>query len=393
MNQYLGYSESELERLKGFWTAKEIEQQPACWQKTHAIIQECRTQISAFMADVFSQPKLRIVLTGAGTSAFAGRALAPALAKQTGLRIEAIASTDIVSNPDEYLAEDLPTLLVSFARSGNSPESVAAVELVNNKLTTAYHLVLTCNVQGELYTRCQADSQSLVLLMPEETNDKSFAMTSSFSSMMLAAFSSLTISQDHSKEVERFCKCSAALVKEINKDIINIASELMRRVIYLGSGSLQGLAQESALKLLELTAGKVVACYDSPLGFRHGPKSIVDSETMIVVFISNDPYTRQYDLDLLEELRRDNRAKRVIAISAQHEDRVAAGQHYVIPDMAEATDSELLFPYMLFAQSYAFHRAIALGNTPDNPCPSGEVNRVVQGVTIHYSHNYLKQSQ
>lgn len=384
MNQYLGYSERELERLNAFWTAKEIEQQPSCWRKTHAILQECQPAIDVFMADVFAQPKLRIILTGAGTSAFAGRALAPALSRNTGLRVEAIATTDLVSNPHEYFAEDLPTLLVSFARSGNSPESVAAVVLANQCLSTCYHLVLTCNGEGQLYKNCANSQGAFALLMPEETNDKSFAMTSSFSSMMLAAFSAITISQDYTKEIESFCKCSEGLVKEINKDISTIASESIQRVIYLGSGGLQGLAQESALKLLELTAGKVIACYDSPLGFRHGPKSIVDNSTMIVVYISNNPYTRQYDLDLLDELRRDNSAKRVVAISAQHDDRVVAGEHYLIPDMDTATDVELLFPYMLFAQSYAFHRAIALGNTPDNPCPSGEVNRVVQGVTIHH---------
>lgn len=383
MNQYLGYSERDLELLNALWTAKEIEQQPSCWRQTHAILKECQPAIEAFMKDVYAQPDLRIILTGAGTSAFAGRALAPALSRKLGLRVESIASTDLVSNPYQYFSEDVPTLLISFARSGNSPESVAAVNLANQCLSKCYHLVLTCNVNGLLYKNCSNTLGALALLMPEETNDKSFAMTSSFSSMMLAAFSSVLVGQDYSKEIEGFCKCSEVLIKDINNDISNIANESIQRVIYLGSGGLQGLAQESALKLLELTAGTVVACYDSPLGFRHGPKSIVDSDTLIVVFISNNAYTRQYDLDLLDELRRDNSAKRVVAITALNDDRVTAGEYYFVPNMGEATDIELLFPYMLFAQSYAFHRALALGNTPDNPCPSGEVNRVVQGVTIH----------
>ncbi len=80
-----------------------------------------------------------------------------------------------------------------------------------------------------------------------------------------------------------------------------------KRIVYLGSGGLQGAARESALKVLELTAGKLAAFYDSPTGFRHGPKSLVDNETLVVVFVSSHPYTRQYDLDLLAELRRDNR--------------------------------------------------------------------------------------
>lgn len=121
MNQYLGYSEQELERLRAFWTAKEIDQQPSCWRKTEATYRECLPAIEAFMSEVLAHQDLRIVMTGAGTSAFAGRALAPALTEKTGRRVEAVATTDLVSNPYQYFAEDLPTLLVSFARSGNSP--------------------------------------------------------------------------------------------------------------------------------------------------------------------------------------------------------------------------------------------------------------------------------
>ena len=383
MEQYLGYSAAELQRLSGYWTAKEINQQPDCWAQTTAIIHECNDQIKTFMDNVYSHQNLRIVLTGAGTSAFAGRSLALGLSQRLQRRVDAISTTDIVSNPRQCFAENIPTLLVSFARSGNSPESVAAIELANQTLSQCFHLVLTCNADGKLYKCCSNDKQSLALLMPAETNDQSFAMTSSFSSMMVAAFSVLMYGSDYTKEIESICKCSVGLIKDLNTQIKDTAAQALERVIYLGSGGLQGLAQESALKLLELTAGKVVATYDSPLGFRHGPKSIVNQSTMIVVFISNDPYTRQYDLDLLAEICRDNIAARVVAITAQADEIETRADVIRVPSMEAATDIELLFPYMLYAQMYSFHRAVALGNTPDNPCPTGEVNRVVQGVTIH----------
>ncbi|PSU33717.1 SIS domain-containing protein [Photobacterium lutimaris] len=381
--KYLDLDNKDLESLKAFWTAKEIQQQPDCWKKTLSIVTECKAVTKEFLEPLYAKPNLRIVMTGAGTSAFAGRALAPALSKVLNRRVEAIASTDIVSNPYQYFAENIPTLLVSFARSGNSPESVAAVELANQLLSECYHLVLTCNSEGQLYEECRNDKGSLAILMPEETNDRSFAMTSSFSSMMLAAFSVLTCNNDYTKEIESVCKQSEALIKEINSSISIIANKNAKRVIYLGSGSLQGLAQESALKLLELTAGKVVATFDSPLGFRHGPKSIVDNETLVVVFISNNPYTRKYDLDLLAELRRDKIANQVLAITAQQDDVVINGDFINIDGMENASDVELIFPYLIIAQIYAFHQSLILGNTPDNPCPTGEVNRVVQGVTIH----------
>lgn len=381
--KHLGIEVAELEAKKGFWTAKEIEQQPSCWTQTLSIIEEYRSSAQAFLSPLFAKENLRIVMTGAGTSAFAGKALAPILSKVLNRRVEAIATTDIVSNPYQYFAEDIPTVLVSFARSGNSPESVHAVDLASQVLSECFHLVVTCNPDGQLFTRCEKDERSLAVLMPAETNDQSFAMTSSFSSMMMAAFSLLAFEQNFSQAFENVCKQTESLIKEICNPISKIVDNNAKRVIYLGSGGFQGLAQESALKLLELTAGKVVAMYDSPLGFRHGPKSIVDSETLIVVYISNDDYTRQYDLDLLTELRRDNKAQQVIAVAAKLDDVVTNGEYVHIEGLENADDIELIFPYLIVAQVYSFFHSLALDITPDNPCPTGEVNRVVQGVIIH----------
>lgn len=383
MSNYLGYSVAELEQFKGFWTAKEIEQQPECWRETKAILEQNSAIINDFMTPILAHRDLRIVLTGAGTSAFVGRSLSPILTQQTQRRVDAVSTTDIVSNPYQYFAEDIPTLLVSFARSGNSPESLEAVNLANECLSNCYHLVLTCNNEGQLYVASKTDDKSLAVLMPAQTNDKSFAMTSSFSSMMLSAFSILGSGDAKLKDIESICKHSEAQVKEINKFIGTIDNTDVNKVIYLGSGGFKGIAEESALKLLELTAGKVVISFDSPLGFRHGPKSIVDDKTLIFVYISNDPQTRKYDLDLLAELRRDGIANKVIAITAQLDDQVSAGDYWLADDMQDATDAGLLFSYILVAQIYAFHLSVKLGNTPDNPCPTGEVNRVVQGVTIH----------
>ena len=362
MTNYLGYSAAELEQLKGFWTAKEIEQQPDCWRETTEILAQHSAVINSFMEPILAKQDLRIVLTGAGTSAFVGRSLSPILTQQLRRRVEAVSTTDIVSNPYQYFAED---------------------NLANQCLTNCYHLVLTCNSEGHLYVASKTDDNSLAVLMPAQTNDKSFAMTSSFSSMMLAAFSVLTGNESVSKDIESICKYSEAQVKEINKFIGTIDNTEVSKVVYLGSGGFKGIAEESALKLLELTAGKVVISFDSPLGFRHGPKSIVDDKTLIFVYISNDPQTRKYDLDLLAELRRDGIANKVVAITAQLDDQVRQGDYWLADGMQDATDAGLLFAYILVAQIYAFHLAVELGNTPDNPCPTGEVNRVVQGVTIH----------
>ena len=255
---------------------------------------------------------LRLVLTGAGTSAYIGKCLAPALSK-AGRRAEAIATTDIVASPQSALAPQMPTLMVHFARSGNSPESVAALELAERQIEHCHHLIVTCNAEGEL-SRCAARPAARLLdrALPEACNDQGFAMTSSFTGMLLAAALALGAMRAEQGGSRR----SRALGDEILTTHVPLAASLVRaqfeRVVFVGSNELKGLALESALKMLELTDGRVVSIGESPLGFRHGPKTIVNGSTLVVAFLSNEPYTRQYDLDLLQELRRDAVAGRVV---------------------------------------------------------------------------------
>ena len=152
--------------------------------------------------------------------------------------------------------------------------------------------------------------------------------------------------------------------------------------MHLGSGPLAALAQEASLKLLELTAGQVTAFHDSSLGFRHGPKSVLDDDTLVFVYLSTDPYTRAYDEDIAVEITGLIGADHVVAISAGPSVRLDPAQVWITGDQSD-TDLELALTFVVVAQLYALQRSLALGLTPDNPFPGGEVNRVVQGVVIH----------
>jgi len=403
MTTRLELSETALSRAGALWTAREIAQQPASWLRTLDVIREHAASISDFLAPLLTRPELRIILTGAGSSAFIGECLAPLLLRRLDRRVEAIATTDLLSGPTQYLQQDVPTLLVSFGRSGSSPESVAVVDLAERLLRECHQLVFTCNEHGTLYQRCRGRARSLAILLPPETHDQSFAMTSSFTSMMLAAslvFDSPGRGDSHATgggagaRVAQVARAAEVLLTEHNAALRTLAAESYSRVVYLGSNGFKALAREAALKLMELSDGKVVTAFDSPLGFRHGPKTIVTGDTLVIVFVSNDPYTRRYDLDLLRELRHDGRAGRIIAITAQADDSEAQGgspaqgprapgEYLHVAGLAEADDGDLYYPYVVCAQLYAFHRSLALGNTPDQPSNSGTVTRVVHGVTIH----------
>jgi len=361
-------------------TVREITQQPDVWLEASTGIAARREEIDAFLAPLLARPELRIVLTGAGTSAFIGEIAAPALTRTLRRRIDAVATTDIVSNPQESFAEDVPLLLVSFARSGNSPESVAATELADQSLAEVHHLVITCDETGELYRRHHDRASSLTVLMPLRSNDEGFAMTSSFSSMLLSVLLILGGADDAA--VQALAAGATTILDQREVDIRALANEGCERVVYIGSGPLTGLARESALKLLELTAGRIVTYYDSALGFRHGPKAVVDDSTLVVVYLSSDPYTRQYDLDIVTELRATLSPERVIAISSEPV-ADATAYDWVLPELAGLDDAQLAIGYVLVAQLLGLSYSLQLGATPDNPFPSGTVNRVVQGVRIH----------
>lgn len=368
----------------GTWTEKEIRQQPSCWIRSLNNINNLRPSIDQFLTPLLRKTDLRIVLTGAGTSAFIGDIIAPWLSSYTGKNISAVPTTDLVTNPMDYLSPAHPLLLISFARSGNSPESVAAVELANQFVPECYHMSITCNEAGSLYQNATDSDNAFALLMPAETHDRGFAMTSSITTMMvscLAVFAPDTFNSHTFQDVAHRCQAILTSFGDLSQGVFGNAP--WKRVVYLGSGGLQGAARESALKVLELTAGKVAAFYDSATGFRHGPKSLVDNETLVVIFVSSHPYTRQYDLDLLAELRRDGQAMRVVAIAAETDTVIESGPHIILPPSRHFIDTELAFCFLMYAQVFALTQSLHVGNTPDTPSVSGTVNRVVQGVVIH----------
>lgn len=378
--EHLGVPEADLIASGAIWTAREIEQQPRMLQQTHELLSAMRDRIQAFIAPIAGNPTARIVLTGAGTSSYIGQCLAPLLDRQLAARVDAVPTTDLVSAPHLYLDPAQPLLLVSFGRSGNSPESLAAVELAESLVRDVRHLVVTCNAEGALNT--VPARQSMTLLLPEETHDTSFAMTSSFSCMLYATLLAFSGAQALDDRIGPIALATERVINEFRLSLQELALHGFDRVVYLGSGLFQGLAREAALKLGELTNGAVATCFDSPLGFRHGPKTFITDKTLVMVFVSNDPLTRQYDHDLLEELRQDGCAARIIEVAARRREPQAPDT-LLVPGMSAASDIDLLWPYVAVAQIYAFNASRALGLSPDSPNKQGTVNRVVQGVRIH----------
>ena len=389
ISKLLGVEISKLEDCSGLNTAKEIIQQPDTWRESVKNLIKNKIEIKSFIDSFLSKKEFRIILTGAGTSAFAGEVCEPYLTSLLNKRVEAIATTDLVASPKSYFIKGMPTLLISFARSGNSPESVHAVNLATQLVDDLYQVVITCNENGKLAKNTVNDEKSLLLLMPPQTNDLGFAMTSSFTTMVLNAMAVFNINniENFSSDVDKLSNSVNDFIENNIEKVTSLSNEDFERIVYLGSSTSKGIARESALKVLELTAGKVNASYDTPLGFRHGPKSVVDDETVSVIYISNDEYTRKYDLDLAKEMLAHKKNDKVVIVGDNIEEDILNKADYVfnVENINYTVENEVLLPLqqIIFGQMLSFLKSVNLGITPDNPCPTGEVNRVVQGVILH----------
>ena len=383
----LDYTKEELLELGAEITTREIYQQPDVWKEAFEAYQEKREEITAFLQDIAAKHDyIKVILTGAGTSAYVGDTLVPYFKEVYDERkwnFNAIATTDIVANPQTYLKKEVPTVLVSFARSGNSPESVATVDLAKALVDELYQVTITCAAEGELALQAHGDDRNLLLLQPAASNDAGFAMTSSFTSMMLTALLVFDPTE-FALKAERFEVLSSLARKVLDNvaDVKELVDLDFNRVIYLGAGPFFGLAHEAQLKILELTAGQVATMYESPVGFRHGPKSLINEDTVVLVFGTTTDYTRKYDLDLVREVAGDQIARRVVLLSDQafgleNVKEVALGCGGVLNDVYR------VFPYIVYGQLFALLTSLKVGNRPDTPSPTGTVNRVVQGVIIH----------
>lgn len=371
-------------------TRREIEQQPGLWLKAIEQFKSEKARMDQFLQSIQEKhERARVIFTGAGTSAFIGETIFPYVRKairNRGWEAEAISTTNITATPHLFLDKEIPTVMVSFARSGNSPESIATVELAEQFVDHFYEITITCNRDGALAKRERSEEEQLVLLLPDEANDKGLAMTSSYSTMVLTA---LYLFSDDKEAFEKTIQEVATAGEEMlasSADLIpTLVEKEIAKLVYLGSGVYEGLSRESALKFLELTAGKYATMFDTTLGFRHGPKSFLDPKTMVVVYLSNHPYTRKYDLDMLKELYVTEDRGPLVAIYGKEDQEIREYSDYAIQvNVADELDDVWrAFPYIIFAQLFAYEKSLHSGISPDNPSPKGVINRVVQGVQIY----------
>jgi tagatose-6-phosphate ketose/aldose isomerase len=369
-------------------TPAEIAQQPEAWLSTFGVFRKKREQIAEFLAlaGIGASPRPTVFLIGAGTSDYIGQSLTFLLRRCWNCEVIAAPSTDLLTHMDEWMIPEKKYLWISFSRSGDSPEGVAVLENARKNHPEIHHLVVSCNAKGRMIRESADDPQVLGICLDDAVNDRGLAMTSSFSNMVI--FGQCLA---HVNDVGKYEEVLSQLM-EGGRDFLPraadsasaLAKEAYTKACFVGSGPLRAVAKESALKLLELTAGKTLTMSESVLGLRHGPMAALDQSTLFVCFLSGSRRVQPYERDLLDELGKKGLVGSRVVVGGSEIGRDSLAEHYLASSaMSGIADDYRPAVDVIFGQLLGLFSSLQWELRPDRPSPNGAISRVVQGVNIH----------
>ena len=381
----------EEKRARGLlYTPAEIAQQPKTWQMTLSIFEQHQAKIAAFLDAVGVRNALEsrpaVMLIGAGTSDYVAHALEFVLRQKWGCEVSSVASTDLLPNMEEYIVPGRKYLWISFSRSGDSPEGVAVLEQAIERYPSISHLLVTCHAKARMAALCEGVDRACVVVLDDAVNDRSLAMTSSFTNMIIMGhcLANAWSIAEYKPLLEQLVRAGSDLLLQAAPLAEGLASRRFARICFVGSGSLASVAKESALKVLEMTAGQVKTMSETVLGLRHGPMAALDKETLFICFVSGDERRAQYARDLLREIGK----KQVVA------ERIAVGPVFAEKDFT--ADCDLYLPLnielddsyrpvldVIFGQLLGLYCSVEHQLKPDSPSEGGVINRVVQKFRIY----------
>jgi len=327
------------------------------------------------------------MLTGSGSSEYVGDCVRLPLQYELGIGTEAIGGGAILTHGSKSLPPGRPGLMVSLARSGDSPESVGALTHILKTEPKIQHLVLTCNAAGRLATAFSGDSRVTVITLDKTTNDQSLVMTSSFTNLLLGArFLGLINDAKRYEDIsEKAAKIAEQIIGEYFETLAQSAKAPFKRAVVLGSGPSFGAAREAGLKMLEMTAGRVTTLCETYLGLRHGPMSYIHNDSLIVGFLSSDPMLRAYETDLLREVNQKGLGLLKVIVGEDIPSDLVGENDAALEcsGLKELGDENTPIVHVLVGQLLAFFRCLHEGLRPDSPSENGVISRVVQSFTLH----------
>ena len=391
LSSLLALPEEEKQSRGLLHTPKEIAQQPETWQATYECFQQRHAEIRDFLlsAGINWDPTRRptVFLIGAGSSDYVGRSLTQLLRLLWHCEVLAVPSTDLLTHPDEWLVPGRSYLWISFSRSGESPEGIAVLERALKNHPGIHHLVVTCNKQARMLRLVAGRRQAMGLALPDAVHDRGLAMTSSFSSMVVFGQCLAHVENPYSyvNSLHQLVNAGSSFWGLAAASAAELAAGKFTKACFIGSGPLKAVATESALKVLELTAGQVQTMSESALGLRHGPMAALDERTLLVVFLSREERILGYEMDLLEEIGKKRLVKTRAVVSPAPNPRLESLAECVLSPMHSASLADVYRPPLdvMFGQMLGLFFSLRHGLKPDCPSPSGAISRVVHSVAIH----------
>lgn len=376
-------------------TPQEIAQQPETWPATFALLKARERQLQEFLSAAGlpgpAEQRPTVFLVGAGSSDYIGRSLHHLLRTQWQCEVIPVASTELLPDFSEYVLSDRRYLWISFSRSGDSPEGVAVLERALAECPNIAHLVVTCNPEGRMNQAVKSlaggRANVLALVLDDAVNDRGLAMTSSFTNMVLAG--QILAHAFSLNKYEPILRALSDAAEDLLPRAASLAASLAdgsyTRACFVGTGVLAGTALESALKVLELTAGNLQSMSQPTLALRHGPMAALNRDTLFVSLISSQPQRRKYELDLLREIGSKGLVRTRVAITAADSDALRSDAEHVLAPSMDAAIPDLYRPPLdvLFGQLLGLFASIHFGLKPDVPSPNGAISRVVQNVGIY----------
>ena len=388
----LALSPAEKEARGLVYTPREIFQQPETWRRSYETVVQLARSLEEFLGRAGLTDKSKNVdvrLVGAGTSDYIGKSVAALLQKQWRCDVQASPSTDLLTNIDDYVVPGRSYLWISFSRSGDSSEGVAVLETALDRYPQIHHLVITCNKRGKMACSFRNRPNLFSIVLDDAVNDRGLAMTSSFSNMVIVAQALAYLSDldSYSSVVDELTAATSKALPLAAEVCESLVRDGFSRVCFLGSGPLKGAATEAALKVLELTDGKIFGFSESFLGLRHGPLSAIDRETLVVNFISDNERRRAFELDLVREICEKGLTAKCLVVVPNELD-VASETTLASPPISwgfgqQVRDFHRPAVDVLVGQLLGLFASLREGLKPDNPSPQGAINRVVSHVTIY----------
>lgn len=391
LSKLLGLPDEEKADRGLIYTPKEIAQQPALWMSTFHRFQQQLAEFEKFFhsagMDANSGSRPTVLLIGAGTSDYIGRSLVHLLRRQWQCDVIPLPSTDLLTHLESELVPGKRYLCISFSRSGDSPEGVSVLERTLNFRPDAHHIIVTCNAAGRMAAAMKGKENAFTFVLDDAVNDRGLAMTSSFSNMVilgqcLACFKSIPRYEEVLGAVAQAGKNFLSIAADLAADL---ASGFYTQACFVGSGPLRAVAQESALKLLEMTAGKILTMSESALGLRHGPMAALNERTLFVSFVSSDERVSQYETDLLEEIGKKRLVRTRIAITSGSSPRSRSfAEHHLHPGISQPIPDEYRPPVdVMFGQLLGLFFSLRSNLKPDCPSPNGAISRVVGNIAVY----------